>query len=457
MPINIIKDSRVWGCSDCSRVFPQKGLRNAHAFSTGHMSDRSCLECRMIFYTSDGLSQHMALNKNHIPETTMTDNIRGKALGSRPVPVSSPETTEPHLTSESGISVMSHPNLSHFSTNYWRQRDQLETALQGRPTHGYAWASPALSESIRPLLIFELLNNDRRRSEGFPTIHSLSNNQYGQRNDIISHSQPNHGDDRRDMPLPVPPPNLFHTGRKKYAALVIDCEMVELKDRVSDLVRISVVDFVTGAVVLNNLVQPVGHVKDWRARFSGVTPGILRAAKQDPDTAVLQGWPEARQKIFTLADSDTVLMGHALSNDLKILRIAADRVVDSVVLTAEAAFGRNTKRFPRKWSLKSACKELMDVDIQMSKNAGHDPLEDALATRELTLWCLTHPAELVAWGQNVRTEYERVAKERLERQKAEAAKRAEEKRRLGESLVEVEVDEKVDETAQSMDIHPFFI
>jgi DNA polymerase III epsilon subunit-like protein len=247
----------------------------------------------------------------------------------------------------------------------------------------------------------------------------------------------------------VPSANLS-TGRKKYAALVIDCEMVELKDHVSDLVRISVVDFLTGDIVLNNLVQPVDTVKYWRARVSGVNPSILRAAHRDPNTTVLQGWPEARQKIFALADSDTVLMGHALSNDLKILRIAADRVVDSLVLTAAAAFGRTTKRFQRKWSLKSACKELMNIDIQMSKHAGHDPLEDALATRELILWCLTHPADLLAWGDNARTKYEKAAKERLEKQKAAAIEKAEAKKRLEAAMVEVDIKEELDEAAPSI-------
>ncbi|KAI8627194.1 ribonuclease H-like domain-containing protein [Xylariaceae sp. FL1651] len=213
-------------------------------------------------------------------------------------------------------------------------------------------------------------------------------------------------------------------GPKPYAALVIDCEMVALEGQISDLVRLAVVDFATGDVVLNTLVQPTGHVIDWRARVSGVNPAILRAAKGDSNTTVLRGWPEARQKIFTLADSNTILVGHALPNDLKALRIAADRVVDTLVLTAKAVFGLSDVTFPRKWSLKTLCKELMGINIQNAR-LGHDCVEDALATRELILWCLSHPQELQAWGKTTRVVFEKEKLARQERQKAEAEARRE--------------------------------
>ncbi|KAF2964501.1 hypothetical protein GQX73_g9050 [Xylaria multiplex] len=342
----------------------------------------------MVFDTPHDLGLHMALHSNQQPGTS-----------SRLVPSIG-------VIREVGKDELNAPLPGHFSTIWWRENKDV--ALRERPDHGYPWASPALSQAIYALLRGELLDSSRRESEGFPSRNTNSGGY-------------------AFLPLPQP-----RAGRRgKYAALVIDCEMVAIEDNVQDLVSVSVVDFLTGRVVLNSLVQPTGRVRDWRMRVTGVNPAVLRAAKQDPNQTVLAGWPEARARILALADAETVLIGHALPNDLKILRIAADRVADSVVLVAQAAFGRDVDRFPRRWGLKTACQELIGVEVQR-KRAAHDPLEDALATRELLVWCLTHPEQLALWGREARRKYEIEAEERRERQRIEALKRAEEKKRLEE-------------------------
>lgn len=261
----------------------------------------------------------------------------------------------------------------------------------------------------------ELLTPRRRGLEGFPTLATIITSP-PRSLELFAIA------DNKPLPLPSPDP----TGaRKTYAALVVDCEMVELADRIVDLIRVSVVDFLTGEIVLNHLVQPTGSVKDWRSRVSGVDGAILRAAKTDPRATVLRGWPEARSRIFAVSDARTVFIGHALPNDLKILRIAADRVVDSIVLTAHAVFGSSVNGngpFPRTWGLKSGCKALLGVDIQ-ARAAAHDPLEDALATRELVVWCLTHRDALREWGVTARVEFEKAAEARRLKQIAEAEER----------------------------------
>jgi hypothetical protein len=142
----------------------------------------------------------------------------------------------------------------------------LDNAIASVPKHGYAWASSVQSKDLLPALDYELLDSRRRESEGF-----------------VQESRPN-----KVLSLPA-----RNQALKKYEALVLDCEMVEFKDHISDLVRISVVDFLTGETVLNAFVQPTGHVRDWPSRFSGVTPGVLRAARADRSNTVLMGWPEA--------------------------------------------------------------------------------------------------------------------------------------------------------------------
>ena len=330
---------------------------------------------------------------------------------------------------------MTVPLPSHFLPKWWRESNDPEAALRKRPNHEFSWVSPVFTKTVYPLLRSALLDSERRKSDGFPA--SLAIYRYMQ----MTPAQVNQT--KNTLPLPQAG---SRPGVKAYAALVVDCEMVELEDRVQDLVSLSVVDFLSGEVVLNTLVQPVGRVKCWRSQITGVYPANLHNAKVTK--GVLNGWPEARAKIFAVADSDTIFIGHALPNDLKILRIEADHVVDSTVILAQAAFG-SPEKFPRRWSLKVACQELINVSVQAGRKP-HSPLEDALATRELVLWCLTHPKNLLEWGNNARVVYEKEKEER-ERKAAEEKKKAQQeaaekrkKKRLEEEARWAEAQEEVD-------------
>ncbi|KAJ8106361.1 hypothetical protein OPT61_g9589 [Boeremia exigua] len=99
-------------------------------------------------------------------------------------------------------------------------------------------------------------------------------------------------------------------------------------------------------------------------------------------------------------DSHTILVGHALHYDLAALGIQHSATVDSAVL-AKAAVG---KRGGREWGLKTLCKELLNTTIQDHGGRGHDAVEDALAAREVVLWCLKHGEELKAWGERKKGE-----------------------------------------------------
>ncbi|KAI1427613.1 ribonuclease H-like domain-containing protein [Xylaria sp. FL1777] len=416
-------------CKDCDEIFRSRRMLIDHAFSAVHMRDRTCISCYRVFETAHGLDLHKTLHKNHRPEPPISKPAPPKPASGRGIEI-------PHISGQMNHTETSvtTPHPSHFSTRWWRESGDMEAALRERPNHGYKWASPALSEAVYTLLESEILDSERRRSEGFPLLSPLR--QYERR------TAANTGNRARTAsanshPLPLPQPSPFRRG-PTYAALVLDCEMVELDDGAQDLVSVSAVDFLSGRIVLHSLVQPTGRVRNWRTRVTGVTPRVLSEAKsmskdnenekgnqkgEGMATPVLRGWPEARERILAVVDASTILVGHALPNDLKMLRIAADRVVDSAVLTARAAFGAVDK-FPRRWGLKSACRDLVGVDVQMRR--AHDPLEDALATRELVLWCLTHPARLLEWGHGARGEYLRLVEVRRELQRAEAKRKAEE-------------------------------
>jgi hypothetical protein len=83
---------------------------------------------------------------------------------------------------------------------------------------------------------------------------------------------------------------------------------------------------------------------------------------------------------------------------LKALGVAHGRVVDTAILAAEAS-GRLGERgkVRRTVGLQRLCRELAGLEIR-SGGGYHDSLEDVLATRELAIWCLTHPDEVSEWA-----------------------------------------------------------
>jgi hypothetical protein len=165
------------------------------------------------------------------------------------------------------------------------------------------------------------------------------------------------------------------------------------------VVLLCAVDYLTGEVLINTLVHPSRKVLDWRTRYSGVTRQAMAAATALGKT--LQGWKGARSELWKHVDMDTILVGHALHNDLDALRIIHPRVVDSSILTSNAVGLKS-----RTWGLKSLCAELLGIDIQSHGKRGHDCVEDTLAAREVVLWCGQKLRELAHWGM--------IAKEREE-------------------------------------------
>ncbi|KAH8166891.1 hypothetical protein CIB48_g1330 [Xylaria polymorpha] len=154
-----------------------------------------------------------------------------------------------------------------------------------------------------------------------------------------------------------------------------------MRGREQGLTSIAVVDFFSGDIVLRTLVRPDGTVTDWRREYTGLTKDRMQEAIKK--RKVLSGWREAREKIFNVSTCETIFIGHALGNDLRVLRIATNRVVDSMMMMSRAVFG-DISKFPRNWGLKNASRELLGVDVQKPRTP-HNALEDALATRELVL------------------------------------------------------------------------
>ena len=150
-----------------------------------------------------------------------------------------------------------------------------------------------------------------------------------------------------------------------------------------ELIHLVAVDYFSGAQLINFLVKPTSQLSAYNTEWSGVTPQSMSIAVQTGDA--LNGWPKARSYLWNFMDRNTILVGHGLSNDLKVLHMLHTNIVDS-----EIAIHR---RFGRKHSVKNLCKEILGISVQEGDGVfGHSPVEDALASRELVIWATRNQA-----------------------------------------------------------------
>lgn len=112
-------------------------------------------------------------------------------------------------------------------------------------------------------------------------------------------------------------------------AYAIDCEMCVSKDPVTEatysreLVRFSVVDN-EGVVTLDSLVSPSLPVVDYVTRIHGIDEAAL--------SSVTFTRRHAQAALVNLFCAKTVLVGHAICNDLDSLKFHHDQCVDTSVL-----------------------------------------------------------------------------------------------------------------------------
>jgi hypothetical protein len=131
-------------------------------------------------------------------------------------------------------------------------------------------------------------------------------------------------------------------------------------------------------------------VTDWRTDITGITSAGMNSAVSKG--TVLRDWTACRSELRKYIDSNTILVGHSLNNDLKALRIKYTTIVDSSILTSLAISSGQ-----RRLGLVEICRELPKIEIRVVGTI-HDSLEDTFAAREIVLWCLKHPIKLNEWA-----------------------------------------------------------
>jgi RNA exonuclease 1 len=187
-------------------------------------------------------------------------------------------------------------------------------------------------------------------------------------------------------------------------AVSFDCEMAYTTYGL-ELIRLSATTWPQGEALIDVLVRPIGQVLDLNTRFSGVTSEqFLNAVEYDPEweplptppkkTRETKGFKEskrpqpipmvpspvaARWLLFSYINPETVLIGHALSNDTNVMRIVHPNIVDTSLLYPHPA------GLPIRYALRNLAKQFLNMIIQTAGASGHDSLEDSRATGELVL------------------------------------------------------------------------
>lgn len=191
-----------------------------------------------------------------------------------------------------------------------------------------------------------------------------------------------------------------------------------------EAILLVVTDYVSGAVIINKYVSPPEPITMMRSSVHGVSRRTLDNAIRRGEA--LNGWKGAREELWRYVDSSTILIGHALENDLNTLRLIHPRIVDSGIL-AKKAIDVSWRSF----GLALLCEELLGVGFREGRGQIHDCLEDVLATREVVLFCTRRREEFRVWaaGKKVEEMKRREEEKKKNEEAREAKKKAEEEKK----------------------------
>lgn len=156
---------------------------------------------------------------------------------------------------------------------------------------------------------------------------------------------------------------------KVYA---MDCEMC-FTGLGLEVAKVTVVG-ADGQLVYEQFVRPESEVVDYNTRFSGITEKDLLSKNCN-----VKSLREIQQDLLQLINSTTILIGHALENDLRVLRILHKNIIDTSIAFPHCS------GFPFRRGLKNLTKAYLKRDIQVCET-GHSSFEDSRACLELMLW-----------------------------------------------------------------------
>lgn len=106
--------------------------------------------------------------------------------------------------------------------------------------------------------------------------------------------------------------------------------MGESKAGDSELIRITLIDYFTSAVLIDSLVYPDVGMLHFRTRFSGISRKDIETAKRRRQC--IMGRDNARRAVWRYVGPNTIVVGHSAHNDLTALRWIHPVVVDTFLI-----------------------------------------------------------------------------------------------------------------------------
>ncbi|KAJ3488366.1 hypothetical protein NLI96_g2903 [Meripilus lineatus] len=162
-------------------------------------------------------------------------------------------------------------------------------------------------------------------------------------------------------------------GDSALEAVALDCEMIYSTGGMR-VARVSVVDS-AGKEIFDEIIRMDEGVEviDFNTRFSGITPESYASA--------VSPLASIRESLDVFINSNTIIIGHALENDLKTLRMIHHRCVDTAVMFPHKLGA------PYRRALRDLAKEHLGKTIQRGGGTvGHSSVEDSIATLDLVRW-----------------------------------------------------------------------
>jgi RNA exonuclease 1 len=165
--------------------------------------------------------------------------------------------------------------------------------------------------------------------------------------------RPQELEDLYDLYLCYPAPNSPPRSSDIRAAVAIDCEMGTAVSGDPELIRVTLVDYFTEEILVDNIVEPDVAMQHPNTKYSGVSWADVNKARRNG--TILDGKGGARQAIWQFVGPDTFVIGHGASNDLRSLRWMHMRVVDSMVtefVRTKAKEAREAEELKSSWRRK---------------------------------------------------------------------------------------------------------
>lgn len=126
-------------------------------------------------------------------------------------------------------------------------------------------------------------------------------------------------------------PKTPNTSTPKRTAVALDCEMGVSIYGEPELVRLSLVDFFSGEILIDSLVYPHVRLQHLNTRYSGVTRAMLEEARRRRE-CIWGGRNAARNRVWRYVGRETIVMVHGGQGDLLALRWIHDRVIDTYIV-----------------------------------------------------------------------------------------------------------------------------